>query len=290
MIVLLGIFAFLVYRLTLIGWTDIWQSLPTSPVFYLLSLVTFAAPLMAEILAFKKITKGSMQLPLKVFCRKHVFNKAVLSYTGEAYLTQRLSMLDKVSFRRAAIIIKDLALLRTFAANLWVVILVIAAIILGNADVLYKTALTSPALVIAVSFVCVFFCAASAIFFRKLTNIPVSMGVNVAGIYLFRSFIVAMILTVQWGLAMPGTSLSVWFIFLVIFSLTKKSPVGGELVFASVALTLPGLAGESSQVAAMLMAIIALNQFIYLCTFIVTSDFKALKPSGKLPRPQVRPA
>lgn len=325
-VMLLSILAFLTYRLTVIGWADIWQAMPTSPLFYVLSLASFATPLIAEMSAFKAITKGKMKLPFKVFCRKHIFNKAVLSYSGEAYLTQRLSRLDKVEFRRAAILIKDLALFRTLAANLWVIILVLAAIIFGNADVLYKTALTSPGLVVTVSLICVMFCVAAVMFFKKITNISAALGARVTGIYLFRSLIVAIILTSQWSLAMPATSLSVWFIFLVIFSLTKKSPIGGELVFASVALTLPGLAADSSQIAAMLMSIIALNQLMYLCAFIATSDFGAFKyskpstvhtplktmapvktmapaktmaksaakisakPAAKLPRPQVRPA
>lgn len=275
-IILFGIITYLTYQLSQIGWSNIIGSIPESPWFYILSLAAFITPVIAEIASFKITSENKISAPLRLFVRKHVLNKAVLAYSGEAYLVHELSQHNGLTVKKAATIIKDLALVRTFVANLWVIILVLAALILGNAATLEKITLTSPALIISVGLICLLVCAGTVVFFKKLTKLPYALGAKISGIFLFRSFIVASILTAQWSLAIPGIPLSVWFIFLVVFSLTRKSPVGGEMVFIGVALALPGLGGGSAEIAAMLLTILALNQVNYLLAFLMTSDFTGL--------------
>jgi len=120
--------------------------------------------------------------------------------------------------------------------------------------------------------------------FRKLTQLKVRVAATVAGIYLARSFIVGGILILQWSLAIPGAELATWFIFLLVFSLTKKSPIGGELVFSSVIVSLPGLAGDTAAVAAMLIAIAAVTQLIYFIGFLATLEtgFKRKKTTPSM--------
>ncbi len=273
---LISIIAYLFYQLTKIGWSEILHTLPSSPLFYILSIGTFLTPVIAEMMSFRMITANKFPISFKFFARKHVLNKAVLSYSGEAYLTQHLSTYENLSLKNSAIIIKDQALIRTFVANLWVIILVVTALAFGNRHVLQEIATASPSLVIAVSFICVAICLIAVLFFKKLSNLSYALGAKVTGVFLLRSAIFACILVSQWSLAIPGTDLSTWFLFLVIFILSRKSPVGGEFVFASIAVTLPGLSADNASIAAMLVSIIALNQINYLIAFILTSDFGKL--------------
>ena len=111
--------------------------------------------------------------------------------------------------------------------------------LLRKLSVLQNIAAVSPALVLAVSVFSLTVVGGAVILFRKLTQLKLSVATKVASIYLMRSFVVGGILISQWSLAIPGTDLANWFIFLLVFSLTKKSPIGGELVFASVIVTCP---------------------------------------------------
>jgi len=106
--------------------------------------------------------------------------------------------------------------------------------------------------------------------------------------YLIRSFLAACILIAQWSIVLPEVSLAVWSLFLVVFFIARKSPVGGDLVFVSVALTLPGLTDESAAVAAMLLMNAAVLQIIYSLGFIFTSEISEnqqpaiLKPTTRI--------
>jgi len=78
----------------------------------------------------------------------------------------------------------------------------------------------------------------------------------------------------QWNLASPGTEIGAWFIFLIVFSVAKKSPVGGELLFASIVVSLPGLGGDDAAIAAMLIAIAGVTQIIYVAGFLLSLERK----------------
>lgn len=274
-----GVFAaictFLLYQLSRIGWAEILAALPTSPVFYALPIGFVLAPVCAEIFSFQTISGQKAWRHRKLFLRKHVLNKAVVNYSGDAFFVQRVAkMKDVVStplgLRRAAIIMKDMTLLRAFVANGWILILAIVAIVFGDYSVLQKIASVSPVVGWAVGALTLGVCFGGVLLFPRLTRLSFGTAGKVASIYLLRSVIVAGILIAQWSLAVPGHMFTDWFIFLILFSITKKSPVGGELVFASVVVTLPGLTHDAAAVAAMLIALAAVAQVLYFIGFVIT--------------------
>jgi len=278
----IGFFAvltYLTYQLSKIGWSEIFQALPTSPLFYVLTITMVATPILAEMIAFRTVSGLETFKHKKLFVRKQVFNEAVMSYTGEAYLVQQLTRLKKFDLRRLAIIIKDLAILRSFAANFWLVLLVLVALLSGNASVLKIIASSSPTLIISVSVIALSVLFGVILLFKKLTRLKMSLAGKIAAIYVSKSFIVASILVTQWSIAIPGKGISEWVIFLIAFTLSKKSPVGGDLIFASVVVTLPTLGGESAPIAAMLISIAAVIQLIYFLGFLLTSKFGFSVPS-----------
>jgi hypothetical protein len=274
----LGLFAtiltYLLFQLSRIGWSEIAGELPTSPLFYALSLGFVAAPVLAEIFAFQTITGRKAFGQYKIFLRKQVLNKAVMNFSGDAFLIHKLSQDSGMSLKRAAIILKDMTLIRAFSANLWIVILVIAAAISGNFDVLKNVATTSPVLAVLISLFCLGICGGAILLFRKLTRLSSTTALKVAAIYLARSAVIGAVLMAQWSLASAGTALATWFVFLIVFSLAKKSPVGGELLFATVIVSLPGLAAGSATIAAMLIAIAAVTQVIYMFGFLISVERK----------------
>jgi len=216
------ILAFLLFRLSQIGWADIAQGVPRAPLFYALSF---------------GFVQGT-----------------------------------DMTVKRAAIVMKDMTLIRAVSANFWIILLVIASALSGHVDVLQNVVATSPLAAGLIALFCVGICGGAILYFRKLTRLSSTTALKVAAIYLARSAIIAAILISQWGLASSGTPLSTWFVFLIVFSLAKKSPVGGELLFASLIVTLPGLAAGSAEIAAMLIAIAAVTQVIYLLGFGLSLD------------------
>ena len=265
-----GIVSYLLYQLSTIGWGEIWGALPTSPLFYALSLGFVLAPVVAEVFAFQTIAKRKAVSHVRLFFRKHVLNKAVMNFSGDTYFLQSLSEQEGMNLRRAAIFLKDMTIIRAFVANSWIVFLALVAIALGKFDVLQSIAAVSPALVVVVSVLCVSVIGGGLILFRKLTRLKFKMAAKVAAIYVVRSCVIGTILVTQWSLAIPGNAMATWFVFLIVFSITKKSPIGGELVFASVAVSLPGLDGDTAAVAAMLISIAAVTQLFYFTGFIAT--------------------
>lgn len=271
----LTIMAYLVYKLSAIGWGPILKSLPTNPGFYLLAIAFVMLPILTEKFVFPMATKSNAVPPLNIFIRRHVLNKAVMNYAGEGYFLGQISKSPKASLIDAAIIVKNLALARTFAANFWIIIMVLAAMTFGRADVMSKIVVVSPQLAIAVSLLSLGFCLGSVVFYKKLTKLDFGTAVQIASFYLIRSLLAASILMAQWALVLPGTAITVWFLFLIIFFIAKKSPIGGDLVFVSVALTLPGLGADSAAIAAMLLTQAVVLQIIYLIGFIFTSKISS---------------
>jgi len=245
------IFIYLAYKLSTIGWTNIFKSLPTSPLFYALTIVFVSLPIITERIVFGIATDTKFVPPFKMFIRKHVINKAVMNYAGEGYFVKRLSDFEAFDLRSAAIF--------------------------GNANVFHKMTLVSPVLVVAVSVICIGVCVGAVIFFQRLTRLEWGVAGKMCSLYLFRSFLAACVLIMQWSIVIPGTALSVWLLFLTVFFISKKSPIGGDLVFVSVALTLPGLEDQSAAVAAMLLMNAAILQLLYSLGFVFTSEFSDKK-------------
>jgi len=243
---------------------------------------------------------------LPIITERAVFPMAAKTKSSpifKSFFLQQVSKLERFDLARATIVIKDLALVRTFAANFWVLCLVFGAVIFGNSDILSKITRVSPILAIVLSVIlaivlsviCIGFCLGSILFFRRLTRLKFSVAGKIACLYLLRSFLAAAVLILQWNIVLPGVSLGIWVLFLIVFFIAKKSPIGGDLespiggdlVFVSVALTLPGLGGNSADVAAMLLMTAAVVQVLYFLGFVFTSELKISNlpaSTGQTPR------
>lgn len=101
------ILLFLIYKLTKIGWVNIYESRPTSAWFYLLSIAMFMVLPLTDKVNYRTLTGYHIPEALKVFSRKQVFNEAVVSYAGETYLCPKLAALPEYNTRKALIAIKD---------------------------------------------------------------------------------------------------------------------------------------------------------------------------------------
>ncbi len=273
--ILLGaVIGYLFYKLMQIGWVEIAVHIPTSPLFYLLSVIIFLTVPLSEILNYRLITGVFIPKGLKTFSRKRVYNDALISYTGEVYLVSKLARLPKFNHRRALTTVKDNNLVSALVSNSWAIILVAALFVFGRPGVLQKLWDLSPVLVGGFAIFCSAGYVIVIVFFRRLSALTPAILTQVTAVHTGKVLVVAALQVAQWVSALPAIPATTWLMFLAVLTLVKRVPglPNSDLVFLGVGLSLAGLAGGTAvQVSAMLLAAAAMTQLVQLATFILTS-------------------
>lgn len=81
-----AIVAYLIYKLSQMGFARIWQSVPASPLFYAVLLLSYLVQPVGDLLVYRQLWPGENPPGLGIFLKKRVINNALLSYSGEVYL------------------------------------------------------------------------------------------------------------------------------------------------------------------------------------------------------------
>lgn len=81
----LALAAVLIVQLSGIGWGAIWQSRPSSPIFYGLVVIAFFVQPFGDLIIYRRLWQASERLRLSIFLRKRYLNAVMLDYSGEAY-------------------------------------------------------------------------------------------------------------------------------------------------------------------------------------------------------------
>ncbi|MGB1217325.1 MAG: hypothetical protein ACPG5P_05590, partial [Saprospiraceae bacterium] len=80
-----GIFAYLIYQLSQIGWMNVLKTLPVNPLFYILLLVHYFVLPVSEQFIYRLSLNFGFWEGVKIFVKKKILNADVYAYTGEAY-------------------------------------------------------------------------------------------------------------------------------------------------------------------------------------------------------------
>ena len=273
-----AIVAFLAYRLTEIGWSETINAFPTSPFFYLFSVLIFLAVPASEVLNYRLITGVYIPAGLMIFSRKRVFNDALFSYSGEGYLCHKLSELPGFDLRAAAVVVKDNNLISALVSNSWAILLVMAAVMFGRSEVIENvfSLAPPPASGFAIAGVIVF--CLCIVFFRKLSGLRLLTVIQVAMVHSGKVLITAALLVAQWASAIPAEAPTTWLLFLAVHTLIKRIPglPSSDLVFLGVGLSIVGFADANAEkVTAMFVAATAMTQLVQLVTYVVSSRINA---------------
>jgi len=283
-LLLAGIVIYLVYRLTQIGWADIAAALPTSPIFYAITVAIFLVLPICEVINYRLLTGSYIPYGLRIFSRKRVYNDAVVGYAGEAYLYGELTNLPGFDRRRALTVIKDNNLVSAIISNSWTILLVIGLIMSGQADVLREIVDQSPVLVGGFGVICVLIFAFVIIFFGRLSALSGKRVLQLSAMHGAKVLIVAALQVAQWSSGLPMVAVTTWLMFLTVQTLLKRIPglPNSDLLFLGIALSLAGFAeADTIPLTAMLLAATASMQVIQLVTFIATmrSKIPAVRPA-----------
>lgn len=240
--VTLAVVVYLGYQMTQIGWGSIWDSLPTTPWFYVLFLALYFLLPTCQALAYSLIWNRPVRRLFLPMLKTGVYNKEVLSYSGEVYLfSWAQSHLDR-SPREIAHHIKDNSIITSTASTITAVFLVAFFLISDLVEVpllqdhrwLYVMGgLLGLAVLIGVG----------ARFRRFVFYLPSSLILGLLGLHLGRFFLLQGLQVTQWAVTIPSVALQTWCTFLALQLIVPRLPLipSQDLLFMAVSLEVAGV-------------------------------------------------
>lgn len=258
-VLLLGLLG---YRLTQIGWADMWAARPANFGFYLvLPLIFFAQPA-ADLAIYRYLWKVGKEVSLGVMLRKRYLDNVVLDYSGEAYFyfwAQHKLPLPKHVLLNG---IKDSNVLSA-GAGVSMVLLALAAAIVSGA-VRLPSVLSQHFWATATACgVPLLLCLVLAMGGRKVTSLSRAQIATTYAIHMLRAFVGLALQFVLWRLsgALPNSLVCMQFVVLQL--LINRLPLvpNKDLIFVGAGIAMAGWMNLSApSVAAVLVIGTAFDQ------------------------------
>jgi hypothetical protein len=265
---------FLAYKLTQIGWGEIGQAIPTSPVFYLLFALNWLLLPLTEAVTYRFTWQFDFWRSLPVFFKKHVFNHDVVDYSGEVYLyvwgTKRLGL----SEGRAMRTIKDNSIVSSLCGYLVTLILPLFCFACGQLAPQHDFESREIAILVAGPLLIGGICGLLLLFHRAIFSLPLGILAAIGGLHLGRFVLINVLTIVQWSVVMPREPLYVWCTLLAAQNLIGRLPsiVRKDLIFVAVGIELSQeLSAPAAVVAGMLLVTSVLDSVTNAAAFAATS-------------------
>ena len=277
-----GVVAYLLFRLTHVGWGQVLDNLPQSYWFYIFFLLRFLALPMSELAIYEIVWRTPLLKFFFVFIRKRVYNFAVMGYSGEAFLTiwarRRLHLSDKTILMG----VKDNNLLSAFTSNSATVLLIF---FLAATDGLRAglEAFPGAGLLFALAFLSATTLAILVIIFRrKLIALPPGVMPVLLSVHGVRQILIIGLHAAMYAAALPGAPLQAWLIFIAMQLVLSRIPFlpNQDVVYLTAALTLSPIVGmPEAAVAGMLVAEAGLSQLFNAILFAATAPLARSTPN-----------
>lgn len=269
-----AIAAYLVYKLTLIGWDKVWQSLPHTPWFYFLLLVMFFSLPLFQVLIYRVAWKVNVK-PWELFLallNKRVLDKDVLGYSGEMYLYFWARKYVKQPDKEILHVLKDNVILSSAASTLVAAVLLILFFALGrvklpkewvNPNIIHAAALAFCGVLI----IGLFITFRKRILFLKRKEI-----LAIFGLHICRLLFVQGLQVVQWAVVMPEIPILNWMTLLAVQIIITRIPLlpSRDLVFMGTGIEMSGFINvPTPSMAGMLLTSSVLNKILNLFFFVM---------------------
>lgn len=269
--------AWMGFELTKIGWLNVWNSLPTNWLFYLIFLFTYFQLPLFEVWIYRITWVFDAIKSIPAFIIKRVYNKDVLGYSGEFYFFIWAKKYLSLPDREIILAIKDNNVISSVASTLVSIGLLSIFIFSGkvpiqdwiNYDQLVYWILGVVGLIIL---------SALAYRFRNyVIHMSASSAASIFGIQIFRLLLVQAFNLLMFYVVMPETPLYVWFTYLSIEIILSRVPFlpNKDFIFVSLSISLAGaLAVSEIEIAGLMLARSALGKILNFVFFGVFSFFK----------------
>lgn len=290
---MVGIVAYLLVRLTHIGWGEVVRSLPATPWFYVLFVIAFLQLPFIETLIYRIVWTFSYWRGLGVFFKKRIFNQDVLGYSGEVYLyVWAKKHIAGVSDWELMKTIRDNNIISSVAST-GVAIGLLAFFVYGQHVDLSVWVDDYSGLQIGLAVVVVVVLAVLAARFRRyLFSMPLRQAGTIFSIHVVRLLIVNALVVAQWVVVIPEVALSTWFTFLAVSIVLDRIPVlpNRDLLFFGVGLQMSGALGvPEAALAGMLLASNVLTRCFNLFFLAVSFFFRREGAGGDIAVPSPEP-
>ncbi len=273
MVFISAVVGLLAYQLSRIGWLDIWNSLPTQPLFYVLLLAMYFLLPVTESLIYGRLWGIRARDCLPVMIRKRVLNVDVVGYSGEVYLFTWAK--DRVAAGRRNIMatIKD-NLILTSATSIIAASILLAALLAGGLIHISDFVDNPNPIYIGIgAFLAGLLVALAYRFRRVIFSLPKRTVIWIGGAHLTRFFLGYVLLITHWWVVIPSASFETWAILLTVSVLINRVPFlpSSDLVFVSAGAGLtPLLDIPVAPVVSMLLVRSAVDRLLNLVLFTTT--------------------
>jgi hypothetical protein len=254
----LALLVVITWKIKDFGFTNAFNTLPASSIFWLAFAAYYLALPSSEWLIFRRLW-GLPAAGFAALLRKLVSNEVLLGYSGETIFyawARRHAQLVTAPFGA----IKDVSVLSALAGNLVTLVMLIAAWPLIGAiapNIYGQSLLLSLGLIMGMSVVIL-------LFRRRVFSLPSPELRAIFGVHIIRLFITTLLSGVMWHAALPLVPLT-WLLLLATLQLlVTRLPLipNKDLVFASLAIFLIGHDGAVTTLIAMIAATILATHLI----------------------------
>jgi len=213
LLLFLSVGAFLLHRLSAIGWDNVLGALPAEPVFYLLLILHFLLIPSAELLVFDPLWRDS-QTPrhtrFLAFLRKQALNDTVLGYSGDAYLLWWGRRNLGIGKTRIFHSIKDSTLLSAACSSSLAVLVAGTLYMFGYLAPLTANLPDAAPMFVGVLGLSVLVIPLLALFGRKILGLSDQDVRRICSVHVTRQLISEALLILQWRIVLPDVAISVW--------------------------------------------------------------------------------
>lgn len=267
----IGIVTYLAVRLTSIGWISIVESLPTSPLFYLLFALLYVSLPLAEVLVYRAAW-GPMPFrkTFGALIKKRVYNRDLLGYSGEVYLYMWARNVVRKTERELLETVRDTNIVSSVASTAVAVCLLTVFLYLGHFNVRGWFSHQPIHYVLIGAAIAAVLIALGWRFRRYIFSMAPRIAAIVLGIYAVRLILGQVLQIGQWSVAMPSVALSTWFTFAAVSLIVSRIPFipSQDLVFLGASVELSTMMDiPTAGVAGMLLAISVLDKVTNLSLF-----------------------
>ncbi len=283
---MLGIFAYLVYELRDVSWSEIGAALPTNPLFYLIFLLLYFLLPVAESFIYRITWTFEAWKSLPAFIKKRIYNNDVLGYSGEFYFYTWARKNVGLSDREILKTIRDQNVVSSAASTMIALVLVAVFLYIGQINITEWIGPQETSYLVGGAVVALLLAAIAVPLRRYLFSMAARTALLIFAIHLARLIVGQALQIGMWAVAMPEVSLPVWYTFAAASIIVSRIPLipNRDLIFLGLGVSLSGVVGISEAgVFAMLGAITLMGKVINVMFFSALS----VLGRGKAPCPPV---
>ena len=269
----LAILGLLVRAIVDVGWQELVAVTPLTPAYWLLFIAFYFFQQLMDWQIYRKWW-GLGWRTLSMFFKRRVMNEALFSYAGDAFMMAWAATRFNIAFdpedatpklgrgdgpgtpaREAPIAaIKDVAITSGLAGNLFTLLMLILAVMLGGKTIMDSDIDPTTIRRLIIGFALLIGLSLTILFNRnKLLTLPVADNLRTFWLHLIRVSAMHFLLVATWFVALPLIGIGTWLVLGALRLVIGRMPVPNkELLFAALAVSLTGDA--SVEVAALMAA------------------------------------